>query len=133
LQQLVLVRRMVEDLDMGVRIVAGPIVRDTDGVALSSRNIYLSPAEREQARLLNAALREARAAFSSGERAAGALLDRARRVLDRGPDVEIDYLEVVEPERLDRIDRADANCFIAVAAWVGRTRLIDNMRIGGEE
>jgi len=133
LQQLVLVRRMVRDLDFGVRIIAGAIVRDADGLALSSRNVYLTAAQREQALLLSRGLVAARDAFAAGERDAARLVGTARGMLERGTDVRVDYVELIDTTTLDAVARASPQDALAVAAWVGRTRLIDNITIGGHD
>lgn len=127
-QQLTLVRRMVADLDLPVEIVAGPIVREPDGLAMSSRNVYLSPDERRRALALHGALEECRLLFASGE--AGA--DAYRRVLRAvdGVGVEVDYGEVVDPHTLEPVDRVMDGAVCAIAARVGRTRLIDNAVLG---
>ena len=129
-QQAVLIKRMVKDLDFRVRIEVAPIVREADGVALSSRNVYLSPAERRSATALSRALFEAAHAFRSGERAAAALRGRAESVLAADAGVRLQYLELVHPETLASAETADAGHVLAVAAFVGRTRLIDNIVLG---
>jgi pantoate--beta-alanine ligase len=127
-QQLTLIRRMVADLDLPVEIVAGPIVREADGLAMSSRNVYLSPDERRRALALHGALEECRLLFASGE--AGA--DAYRRVLRAvdGAGVEVDYGEVVDPHTLEPVERVTDGAVCAIAARVGRTRLIDNAVLG---
>jgi pantoate--beta-alanine ligase len=127
-QQLTLVRRMVADLDLPVEIVAGPIVREPDGLAMSSRNVYLSPDERRRALALHGALEECRLLFASGEAGADASR-RALRAVD-GAGVEVDYGEVVDPHTLEPVDRVAAGAVCAIAARVGRTRLIDNEVLG---
>ena len=124
-QQAVLIRRMVEDLDMGVEVDVAPLVREPDGLAMSSRNVYLSPGERERALSLSRALGEARARFAAGERDAA----RLRAALRSGvevPGVEVEYAEVVDPATLAPVERAAPGAVCAVAARVGSTRLIDN-------
>jgi pantoate--beta-alanine ligase len=125
-QQLVLIRRMVRDLDMPVEIVAGPIVRESDGLALSSRNVYLSAAERSDAARLHRALVAAQEAFTAGERDAAQLVRTVHDVLGRGPHVRPQYVELVAPDTLDSVLRASPGDVLALAAHVGRTRLIDN-------
>ncbi len=128
-QQSVLIRRMTAQLGFGVRISTAPTVREPDGLALSSRNSYLSAGGRDTARSLSGALREARAAFAAGERRQDALEAVARRHMERaGADVE--YVEVVEPEGLTRPSRAEDRHVMALAARVGTTRLIDNETLG---
>jgi pantoate--beta-alanine ligase len=127
-QQLAVVRAMVRDLDFGVEIVAMPIVREPDGLALSSRNAYLSPDARARALSLSAALLEARAAAAAGERDAAALRARAAGRLEAA-GVRIDYVEIVHPDTLAPVERAEPGSVMLVAAFVGGTRLIDNLRL----
>lgn len=130
-QQSVLIRRMTEELNLPVEIATAPVVRADDGVAVSSRNEYLSEEERGTARSLSRGLARAREAFAGGERDARELERTARRTMEEaGADVE--YVEVVEPEGLDRVERATPESVCVVAARVGDTRLIDNARLGGE-
>jgi pantoate--beta-alanine ligase len=125
-QQLLVVRRMVRDLQLDVEIVGMPIVRDSDGLALSSRNAYLSPSERAQATSLSRSLFRAETLFRRGERRAAILAGEMRAILSREPDLRIDYAEVRDAETLAEITevRAPAVCLLAVR--IGRTRLIDN-------
>ncbi|MGH7504876.1 MAG: pantoate--beta-alanine ligase [Longimicrobiales bacterium] len=125
-QQLVLIRRMAADLDFAVDIVDAPIVREADGLALSSRNVYLSPEERLDATLLHRALEEAQAAFSAGETDPDRLIAVAARRLEVGRHVRPQYIELVDAITLDRARPAYAGAVMALAAHVGRTRLIDN-------
>jgi pantoate--beta-alanine ligase len=130
IQQLTLVRRMVRDLDWSVEIVAGPTVREPDGLALSSRNAYLAPEDRRRAVALSRALREARAAWISGETRSEVLEQLSRESLEAEPGVVVEYIAVVEPEGLTPIETAGAGTVIALAARVGGTRLIDNVILG---
>ena len=124
-QQALVVRRLVADLDVPVRIAVRPTVRDADGLALSSRNARLSPAERERALALPRALEAAERAVAGGERDAAEVAARARAAM--APfGVEAEYLTVVDPETLAPLARLDADALLAVAARVGATRLIDN-------
>jgi pantoate--beta-alanine ligase len=127
LQQSVLIRRMVQDLDMPVHIEVAPVVREDDGLAMSSRNVYLSPAERTSALALYSALRRARDVFDSGETASPALVAAARQVLDQHSGVSAQYVEVVDTRTLETPDQARVGDAVAVAAHVGGTRLIDNL------
>lgn len=125
-QQLVLIRRMVHDLDMGVEIVGGPIVRESDGLALSSRNTYLSGKDRAAAALLNRALLDAQAAFGSGETDAQAIVGVARNRLATSKRIQPQYVELVDPETLASVQQAAPGHVLALAALIGPTRLIDN-------
>ena len=127
-QQLAVIRAMTRDLAMGIEIVGMPIVREPDGLARSSRNSYLSPADRTRALALSRALREAAEAAGRGERDAAAVRARAReRLTEAG--VRVDYVEIVHPDTLAPVERADAGSVMLVAAHVGATRLIDNVRL----
>jgi pantoate--beta-alanine ligase len=131
-QQLQVVRRMVRDLDLPVEIVAGPTVREPDGLAMSSRNAYLSPAERIAATVLVRALRAAWQAFDQGERGAADLAREARAVLDAEPLARVDYVEVLDAESLAEVTTLERPAVLALAVRLGRTRLIDNTVLGGE-
>ena len=126
-QQLRVLSRMVLDLDLGVDVVGLPIVREPDGLAMSSRNAYLSPDERLRALALSRALVAARVSFEQGERDAGRLVDCARSTLHMTPGVRLDYLELRDAESLAELHgRVARPAVMAVAAFVGATRLIDN-------
>jgi len=125
-QQLAIIRRMVLDLDMGIRIVAVPTVREPDGLALSSRNAYLSAADRTRALSLSKALFFARARAAGGERDGAMLIDTARSRLDVD---RTDYIELVDAETLAPMQMLERPAVLAVAAFIGRTRLIDNVFI----
>lgn len=122
-QQLALIATMVADLDLGVEIVPVPIARDDDGVARSSRNAYLSPEERVRARALSQALEAGTRAAGGGP---GIVYDAAAGVLSQAPDVRLDYLVLVDPETFIDVRHDATFGLLAVAAWVGTTRLIDN-------
>jgi pantoate--beta-alanine ligase len=125
-QQAALVRRMVKDLDLSVAIEVAPTVREPGGLAMSSRNTYLSSAERDAAQALAAGLRRAEALFRAGERDSATLVASIAGVLTaRG--VEAEYVEMVDPDSLDPLERARPGAVIALAAHVGSTRLIDNV------
>jgi len=126
-QQLAIIRRMVRDLDLGIEIASVPIVREADGLALSSRNAYLSPAQRRSALSLSAGLAAAQAAFAAGERRAAALVAAARAPIAAAPDTRIDYVELRDADELTPLDEVAARpAVLAIAAFVGTTRLIDN-------
>lgn len=126
-QQAVLIRRMVHDLDFPVDVHVAPIVREADGLAMSSRNTYLAPDERRRAAGLSRGLRAAQAAFAAGERNTDALRQTACAVIDAQDGITVQYLEVVDPSTLESVARAEAGSVVAVAAQVGATRLIDNI------
>jgi pantoate--beta-alanine ligase len=128
-QQALVVRKLVRDLDIPVRIEVCPIVRDRDGLALSSRNAYLSPRERGRALALSRALRAAEEAVAGGTVDAGAVLAVAREKLDEA-GIEPEYLELRSTSDLSEVDRVDGSTLLAVAARVGRARLIDNVVLG---
>jgi pantoate--beta-alanine ligase len=128
-QQALVLRQMVRDLDVPVRIEVCPTVRDPDGLALSSRNAYLSEPEREQALAISRALRAAGAAVEAGERDAAAVLRIARAELD-GAGIEPEYLELRSATDLTPVERVNGSTLLAVAARVGRARLIDNVVLG---
>jgi pantoate--beta-alanine ligase len=125
-QQLAVIRRMTADLDLGIEIVGMPSVRDADGVAMSSRNAYLSATERSAARCLSRALAAGRAAFGAGERRADALLAAVHAVLAAEALARVDYAELVDAENLEPIAAVNQPALLALAAFIGRTRLIDN-------
>jgi pantoate--beta-alanine ligase len=129
-QQLQIIRRLALDLHLGVEVVGMPIVREADGLAMSSRNAYLSPAERTRALALSRGLEAARARWAAGERGADALREAVRAQL-RAAEVREDYVELVDPATLEPLPRAEhADARLLVAAFVGSTRLIDNTAIG---
>jgi pantoate--beta-alanine ligase len=125
-QQLAIIRRMVRDLDFGIEIIGVPIVRESDGLALSSRNAYLSPEDRSAALALSKGLAAAEVKFKAGERDAAALVAAARSVLEAEPRVRIDYLELRDAVELSEIGKVEKRAVMAVAAFLGTTRLIDN-------
>jgi pantoate--beta-alanine ligase len=124
--QVAVLRRMATDLRIGTRIAVCPIVREPDGLALSSRNIYLSAQERTQALTLSRSVCGIEKLAANGERRADVLITAAREVLTAEPDVRIDYIELVDWNTLEPVTMAKPGTLFAVAAWVGSTRLIDN-------
>jgi pantoate--beta-alanine ligase len=133
-QQAVIIRRMVADLMMGVEVEVLPTSRDTDGVALSSRNVYLSPDERRAARAIPAGLDAAEAAWEAGEREPAALVTAARALIDREPLLRVDYAALVGADSLEPATRPQAEAgtqlLLALAVFAGTTRLIDNLLLG---
>jgi pantoate--beta-alanine ligase len=127
IQQVTLIRHMVRDLAIPVELVVHPTVREADGLALSSRNVYLDPGERRQALALSRGLRAAEAAWSAGERSGPALEGRVALELHGAPALSADYIAAIDPEHLERVDDARPGTILAVAGRVGTTRLIDNL------
>ena len=128
--QVSVLRRMVTDFRIGTEIVVCPIVRESDGLALSSRNAYLSPAERKQALVLSRAIRKVESLYSIGERDSAKLIAAARDTFATEPAVRIDYVELVDWSTLLPLETAAPGALFAVAAYVGNTRLIDNTILG---
>jgi pantoate--beta-alanine ligase len=125
--QLAVIRRMVRDLKFPVEIVACPIVREADGLAMSSRNAYLNREERGRALVLQRALRETERQFVAGERSVAKLIAAGKEVFAGEPRVRLDYFEIVDPVTLEPVERISQETLVAVAAYVGTTRLIDNV------
>ncbi len=132
-QQLQVIKRLVRDLNIPVEIVGCPIVREKNGLAMSSRNTYLSPEERESALSLYRGLKLAEELFEKGERNPEAIKDRVKGLILSHPHVKkIDYVEIVDPETLEPVEEVKEGDVIALAVFVGNTRLIDNHRFGRE-
>jgi pantoate--beta-alanine ligase len=127
IQQVTLIRRMTKDLDWPIEVAVVPIVREADGLAMSSRNVYLSPAERANALSLSHGLRAARGAWQGGERSAAVLRRIVQSSLRAAAGVRAEYIAIVEPEKLRPVTVAPAGTILAVAARVGDIRLIDNV------
>ena len=126
-QQLAVIRRMARDLNFPLAIIGVPTVRESDGLAMSSRNVRLSPAERKAAPILYRALESAQA---SDQADAHALVDIARRVIASEPLARIEYIEIVDRDTLKPVAKIDRECRLALAVWFGQTRLIDNIAVG---
>ena len=124
--QVAVLRRMVRDLRIGTEIMVCPIVREPDGLALSSRNAYLSTEERRQALVLSRVVRAIEELTARGERRAVALMEAAQKIFAAEPAVRVDYIELVDWATLEPVEMAAPGSLFAVAAWVGNTRLIDN-------
>jgi len=125
--QAAIIRRMVRDLNLPVEIVVCPIVREPDGLAMSSRNAYLDPNQRQMALVLYRSLTAIKQLFEKGERSAANLIETGKQVFASEPAVRLDYLEVVDPNTLDPVTEMSHPALVAVAAFVGKTRLIDNI------
>jgi len=128
-QQSVVIRQLVADLNVPIEIVVCPTVRELDGLALSSRNAYLSPPERSQALVLSRGLRHAAELVASGQRDTGAITDAVQKVFATEPAVRFDYFAIVDPRTLAPVERVAELAIALVAARVGATRLIDNWRL----
>ena len=126
-QQIQIVKRMARDLKFPLEIVPVPTVREADGLAMSSRNAYLSAEERKAAAVLYRALSQARERFGKGERVAAVLVGAAQGVIESQPIVQVQYIELRDAETLAQVDRIERPAVLAVAAFVGKTRLIDNV------
>lgn len=128
--QVAVIRRMVRDLDFPVEIVVCPIVREPDGLAMSSRNVYLDREQRKRAPVLHRALMRVKKLAEAGERSAELLIEAGREEIGGESWVTVDYFEIVDPETLDPVSDVSRGALVAVAAYVGTTRLIDNVVMG---
>jgi pantoate--beta-alanine ligase len=128
--QLAIIRRMVRDLNLPVEIVTCPIVREPDGLAMSSRNAYLNPEQRKRALVLHRSLMRVQCLADAGERDAAQLGEAGREEVAAESAVRLDYLEIVDPDMLDPVKDVSGGALVAVAAFVGSTRLIDNVLLG---
>jgi len=125
--QVAVIRRMVRDLNFAVEIIACPIVRESDGLAMSSRNAYLDPQQRKQALVLHRALVRVKEMWDSGEHDSEKVKAAGREEISAENSVRLDYLEIVDPNTLDPLSKVSPGALVAVAAHVGSTRLIDNI------
>jgi pantoate--beta-alanine ligase len=129
-QQAIVIRRMIQDLMLDVETLVLPIVRDDDGVALSSRNVRLSPDERKAARAIPRALEAAQAAVAAGERDGPKLVKAAQAALEQDPLLRVDYVALVDTDKLEPVTRIEGETLLAVAVYAGAVRLIDNVVLG---
>ncbi len=129
-QQVVVIRQMARDLNFPIEIVVCPTVRESDGLAMSSRNTYLNPDERQAATVLCRALNAARAAFESGERDAERLRDIMAEIIASEPLARVQYVSCAHPDTLQELEQVDEAALLSLAVFVGQTRLIDNHIIG---
>ncbi len=125
-QQLAVIRRMVRDLNMDVEVIGCPIVREADGLAMSSRNTYLNAAEREAALVLSRAVRLGQELIEQGERSADVVTARMKEFIAREPLARIDYVEITDSLSIEKMDEIKGEVLIAIAVFIGKTRLIDN-------
>ncbi|MFC1502104.1 pantoate--beta-alanine ligase [bacterium] len=128
-QQAVVIQRMVTDLNLELEIVVGPIVREKDGLAMSSRNTYLTPDQRQDALSLYQSLHLAKSMIDGGERDTGNLIKAMQELIQSKNNTRVDYIQIVHPETLQSLDRIQENALIALAVFVGDTRLIDNLQV----
>ena len=126
-QQVAVIRRMAEDLNMNVKIIAVPIVRESDGLAMSSRNKYLDSKQRQAALVLSRSLERAAALLATGERDSSLIVSTVRDLISQEPLAEIDYVSLVDPLTMEALDRVESRALLALAVKFGKTRLIDNM------
>lgn len=129
-QQLLVIKRLARDLNLGVEVVGRPTVREPDGLAMSSRNKYLTPEQRPSALSLSRALALAEELVAGGERVAESILSKIRDMIEAAPGTEIDYVELRDPSTLVEVERVDKPALLALAVKVGLARLIDNRIIG---
>ncbi len=125
-QQLITIQRMVRDLNFDIEIIGRPIVREPDGLAMSSRNTYLSPEERKSALSLSRSLKIAQDMVAAGETSSAKIIEMVRKEISNEPYTKIDYVQICHPETLVNVDDISDGAFLALAVWVGKTRLIDN-------
>lgn len=125
-QQLAVVKRMVRDLNMDIEIIGCPIIREEDGLAKSSRNTYLSPEERKAAVILSKSLKLGKEAIEAGERDCKKIIDIITNNINTEKLAKIDYVEIVDPLSIENIDKIENSALVAMAVYIGKTRLIDN-------
>jgi pantoate--beta-alanine ligase len=132
-QQAIVIKKMVKDLNMDIEIVTAPIVREADGLAMSSRNIYLSEAEREDALSLNQSLNMVKQMIENGERDANLLKRKIQEMINVKSHTKIDYVSIVDTNNLEEVENISGEVLIALAVFVGKTRLIDNVMVDVEQ
>jgi pantoate--beta-alanine ligase len=125
-QQLAVIRHMVSDLNFGIQVVGCPIIREEDGLAKSSRNTYLNPEERKAALVLSRSLKRGKDLIQNGETAAATVTDAIRSEIEKEPLAKIDYVELVDWNTLEPVDSTRGDILVAIAVYIGKTRLIDN-------
>lgn len=130
--QVAIVRRMVRDLSFPVEIIACPIFREPDGLAMSSRNAYLDPQKRPQALVLHRSLLLVKERWEAGERDSATLVALGRKEISKEKSVRLDYFEIVDPDSLDSLENAESGAVVAGAVFIGTTRLIDNVALSHE-
>ncbi|MDI6839482.1 MAG: pantoate--beta-alanine ligase [bacterium] len=128
-QQVIIIKKMVEDLNLGVKILTGPTVREPDGLAMSSRNVYLTPKERKDASVVYQALMRAKELITNGQREAKKIKKEIEAMISTKLTAKIDYIDIVKKDNLKPLETLDGECLIAVAVWFGKARLIDNITL----
>lgn len=126
-QQAIVIKKMAEDLNMSVNIKVMPTVREKDGLAMSSRNVYLSREERIQAQSIYKSLKLAKELFNNGEMDSWKIINKIKRVISKQPDARVEYIKVVDIRDLKDIKKISGKALMAIAVWIGKTRLIDNV------
>ncbi len=126
-QQLIIIQRLVRDLNFPVKIIAAPTVREPDGLAMSSRNVYLTSQQRAQTTVFYRSLQKAKALIESGERDAKKIIAEVRRVISTASESKVDYIEIVSVTDLQPVEQTEGQILIALAVYFGKARLIDNM------
>jgi len=132
-QQAIILQRMVNDLNLGIQIEVLPTVREEDGLALSSRNVYLDPQQRQAALCLSKSLDEAGRMILGGERRAGSILDRMEKIIKGENLAKLDYIAIVDPVSLEPLAEIKQDALIALAVFIGKVRLIDNRMVSPKE
>ena len=128
-QQYVIIKRMTKDLDLPIEIVASPIIREKDGLAVSSRNTYLDPEQRQEAKVLYKSLLRAKNLIQKGNHDVFSLQKEIKKIIDSKKNTRVDYINFVDPKNLETVKTIDKPTRILMAVWVGNTRLIDNMEV----
>lgn len=128
-QQAVIIKQMVKDLNMNVKIKVLPIIREDDGLAMSSRNEYLTDSQKKTAPILYHSLQEAKKIIKGGLKDSKKIIDLIKRIIKSQGNIKIDYVEIVDPNTLRRKEKIDNKVLIALAVWIGKTRLIDNILV----
>jgi pantoate--beta-alanine ligase len=131
-QQVVVIKKMVADLNMNLEVVVVPTVREPDGLAMSSRNVYLNPQERQAALVLWKSLNLARQLWLEGERKAERVRQQMASLIQKEPLARIEYISIAHPETLEELTEIDQPALVSLAVRVGKTRLIDNVTLGSQ-
>ena len=128
-QQLAVIKKMVFDLNMDIKIISAPIIREKDGLAMSSRNVYLNPDERYEAATIYRSLREGKNIANSGETSRVKIVEIIRSILQSSPLIKVEYIEIVDSQSMKPVDLVKEGALIMIAVRIGKTRLIDNISI----